>query len=144
MKAMMVDTEYSVRNQLHTESSVEDENSKNHIEDNEYKFHVLEATSPATDSNGQGADLVSSDTEEGKPAEKQQHETGPKDTSMLSSSSASSGSISPAPGHKPNPLHAQHAASKPLPGLQIAAEWYKQYEDRLLSQRNALFAGRDG
>ncbi len=68
------------------------------------------------------------------------------DTSILSTSSAS---LSPnikssSSSSSSSSYHSSSQPNKPfqpLPGLQIAAEWYKQYEDRILSQRSALFAG---
>ena len=55
-----------------------------------------------------------------------------KDSSILSSSSSvSSASISP----NSKSTSSVNKSFQPLPSLQIAAEWYKQYEDRLLANR---------
>ena len=55
------------------------------------------------------------------------------DSSLLSSSSSTS-SLS----MSPNLTTSSKQAFQPLPGLQIAAEWYKQYEDRILNHKNAV------
>lgn len=143
----MVDTEYSIRNQLSqnhnsrenpspvsSHKSTGDENSQKH---DSMKSEFQEET-----------DLHSPMESQNQSKDETEHETDNKKhgNPNLSSSSDSSGSLSPSIGatgfsskHLPN--QPTQKPFQPLPGLQIAAEWYKQYEDRLINQRSALFAG---
>lgn len=146
----MVDTEYSIRNQLSqnhnsrenpspafSHKSAEDENSQKHGNMTSEFQEETDLHSPIESHHHhhQSKDEAENETDSKK-----------HDNPNLSSSSASSGSLSPSTGvagfndkHLPN--QSTQKPFQPLPGLQIAAEWYKQYEDRLMNQRSALFAG---